>query len=95
MITQEEEVKKLIDERIRILIPEYLKTAAFTDRKLTDMPTDALQVVPRKFVTNNGSTAGRPTGSTVGQPYFDTDLGYPIWKNQNTRWVSGTGSIVG
>lgn len=49
----------------------------------------------------NGSTAMRPVGTGtvplfVGQPYFDTTLGYPVWiKSLNpTVWVNATGAPV-
>ena len=70
----------------------YNKTSAFTDRRLTDMPTDALQVVPRKFVTLNGVTASRPTSPVTGQFYFDTTLGFPVWFN-GSDWVDGQGIV--
>lgn len=89
------EFNNKIDERIRKIVPEMLKGSAFTDRKLTDMPTDALQVVPRKYVTNNGTVANRPVSSvaTVGQPYFATDTKIPMTYD-TTGWVNGVGSIV-
>lgn len=41
-----------------------------------------------------GTTANRPTLSLqVGQQYFDTTLGYPIWYD-GTDWVDATGSTV-
>ena len=92
---QENDLKKMVDERIKKVVPEFLKTGAFTLRKLTDEPTDDLMVTPRGYVNMYGSIAGRPASSVVGQQYFDVELGYPIYKNQNTRWVSGTGSVVG
>jgi hypothetical protein len=42
----------------------------------------------------NGTTANRPTQSLqVGQFYFDTTLGYPIWYD-GTDWVDATGAAV-
>lgn len=87
----EEQIKRIVDDRIDIKMREYLKSSAFTDRKLTDMPTDALQVVSRKFVTLNGATSGRPTGSVLGQRYFDTSLGYPVYWS-GTTWVKYDGT---
>lgn len=87
------ELNKKIDQRIAQKVPEYLKAGAFTDRKLTDTPTDNLQVVNRKFVTANGLTATRPTNPTTGQFYFDTDLGYPIWWF-NGNWVDAQGNTA-
>lgn len=71
----------------------FLSTKAFTADKLTDNPTDALQVVNRRFVTLNGNTANRPTGSILGQSYFDTDVNKPIWWNGIT-FVDSTGTPV-
>ena len=93
MMMEENNLEKKIDERIRKLVPEILKTSAFTDRKLTDMPTDSLQVVSRKYVTLNGITGSRPTGSVLGQYYFDTTLGFPVWWN-GTAFVDAQGNVV-
>lgn len=88
-------LEKLIDERIKLVVASYLKSSAFTDRKLTDSPTDSLQVVNRKFVTLNGSVAGRPNSSVavLGQSYVATDTGIPMTYTQN-GWVNGIGSVV-
>jgi hypothetical protein len=45
-------------------------------------------------VPQNGATTSRPTSFLqVGQFYFDTTLGYPIWYN-GTNWVDATGTVV-
>ena len=41
----------------------------------------------------SGATAARPTGLYVGQPFFDTTLGRPIWWN-GTIWVDSAGTGV-
>jgi hypothetical protein len=42
----------------------------------------------------NGVTADRPTQNLqVGQFYFDTTLGYPIWYN-GTVWKNASGTTV-
>ena len=42
----------------------------------------------------NGITADRPTQSLqIGQFYFDTTLGYPIWYD-GTDWVDSSGTVV-
>jgi len=42
----------------------------------------------------SGDTASRPTISLlVGQFYFDTTLGIPIWYD-GTNWVDATGTTV-
>ena len=91
----DEEFKNQIDLRIKKLVPEILKGSAFTDRKLTDTPTDKNSVVPKGYVTNNGTVANRPVSSvaTVGQPYFATDTKIPMTYD-TTGWVNGVGSVV-
>ena len=82
-------------EEVLILIRDYMKSSAFTDRKLTDMPTDALSVVNRRYVTLNGALTARPVSSvaTVGQRYFDTTNNTPIWYT-TAGWRNSVGSIV-
>ena len=87
-----EQLKKLIREEALKVVREYLQSSAFTDRKLTDTPTDSLAVVNRKYVTLNGATASRPTGSVTGQQYLDTTIGRPIYWSGST-WVDGAGSV--
>lgn len=54
-------------------------------------------------IGSNGNTAARPIhnparGSTlyVGQQYFDTTLGYPVYVSSlnPTVWVNGAGAVV-
>ncbi len=77
------------------IVQQYLKSGAFSDRKLTDTPTDSLSVVNRAYVTMNG--ASRPTSSVVGQSFFDTTLasgrGKLITWN-GTGWVGGDGNYT-
>ena len=89
------ESQKQIDERIRKLVPEILKSSAFSDRKLTDTPTDKNSVVPRGYVTNNGTVANRPVSSVavVGQPYYATDTFIPMTYSAE-GWRNGAGSLV-
>lgn len=86
---------KMIDDRIKAVLPAYLQGSAFTQRKITDTPTDALEVVNRQFVTLNGLVANRPTSSVavVGQSYFATDTNIPMTYS-TTGWRNGVGSIV-
>lgn len=95
----EEELKfnKKVDERIRKLVPELAQSQAFSDRKLTDTPADAYQVVSRRYVTLNGPSTTRPTSSVVGQQYFDTTLASGRGKTitwNGTGFVDGTGAYV-
>lgn len=79
--------------KVQKVVGDYLKSGAFSDRKVTDTPTDALSVVNRKFVTLNGST--RPT-PVQGQFFFDTSLGSngkPIWYGPN-GWVLADGTLA-
>jgi len=89
------EIQKKIDEQIKKLVPEILKGSAFTNRKVTDTPTDKNSVVPRGYLTNNGAVVSRPTSSvaTVGQPYFATDTFIPMTYSAQ-GWRNGVGSIV-
>ena len=45
-------------------------------------------------VPSNGPTTDRPTTFLqIGQYFFDTTLGYPIWYN-GANWVDATGTVV-
>jgi len=90
----DDELTKKIKDIVRKEVPEILKGSAFTDRKLTDTPTDDLSVVPRKYVTMNGSVAGRPINSVTSQFYFNTDTNTPMWRGTTGRFYNGVGSIV-
>lgn len=95
MYQQDDKMNKLIDERALQVVQQYLKSGAFTDRKLTDTPTDALSVVNRKYLTANGLVADRPKSSvaTIGQPYLATDTGIPMTYSVG-GWRNGVGSVV-
>lgn len=52
-------------------------------------------------IGTNGSTANRPSGTPtvplyIGQGYFDSTLGYPVWIKSlsPTVWVNGAGGVV-
>lgn len=79
--------------KVEEVVKDYMQSQAFSDRKVTDTPTDALSMVNRKYVTMNGTSSLRPTSSVVGQSYFDTTLGRPIWWD-GTRFVDATGSLA-
>lgn len=81
-----EELRSIIDKRIKKIIN-------FTSIKLTDTSSDNLMVVSRRYVNLNGTTAQRPTASVVGQHYFDTSIGKPVWWNGST-FVDATGTPV-
>ena len=90
---KQEKLNKIIDQRALEVFKNYLKSGGFTDRKLTDTPTDGLMVVNRNYVTNNGASASRPRASVIGQPYFDTTLGKPVWW-RGDAFVDGGGTVV-
>lgn len=87
------ESQEKLHTRVVGIVKDYLRSTAFGDRKVTDFPTDALQVVNRKYVTLNGTTGARPTSSVIGQSYFDTTLGYPVWYGPS-GWVDASGNPV-
>ena len=90
---QDSELQRNIDERIKKLVPEILKGSAFTAKKITDMPNDALSVVSRRYVTLNGTSANRPVSSVIGQSYYDTTLQKPVWWN-GTGFKDSQGNYV-
>ena len=86
---------ELDKKQVQGIIKEYLGSVGFSDRKVTDTPTDALSVVNRKYVTANGALTVRPVSSvaTVGQFYMDTTNNTPIWYT-TAGWRNSVGSIV-
>lgn len=82
-------------EQIRRVVKSYLAGGLFSARKLADTPTDSNSVVPRGYVTANGSVAGRPPSSVaaVGQFYLNTQSNQPMWYT-TAGWVNGVGSVV-
>lgn len=84
-----DEIKKLIQEEIRT----QMRGNLFTARKVTDTPSDGQQVTPRKYITRNSTTALRPTTSVLGEFYFDTTAGLPVWWN-GTNYQDAAGNVV-
>jgi hypothetical protein len=85
--------KKRIQEMLKAIVD---KTARFSQRKVGDTPTDDNQLTPRGYVNLYGSIAGRPASmlAQVGQQYFSTTDGFPIFFTSNNTWVDGSGSII-
>ena len=81
----------LIEDSSEIQIKEHIKYymdgGGFSDRKLSDSPTDAYSLVNRRYVTNNGATASRPGSPITGQFYFNTTTTKPEWYTGAT-WVT-------
>ena len=45
-------------------------------------------------IPSSGATSGRPTiNLAIGQYYFDSTLGIPIWWN-GTKWINASGTTV-
>lgn len=56
-----------------------------------DLQTDVGNLQTDKQDISSGATLARPETPILGQMYFDTDLGIPIWWN-GTIWVNATGT---
>lgn len=82
----EKEVKKLIQQELK---------TSFVQKRVGDTPTDALQLVNRKYVTLNGTVANRPASlmAIIGQQYYATDINIPLFYD-GTKWRNGIGSII-
>ena len=85
------DLKRQFSMDVVSVVKAYLNSTAFTSKKITDTPTDALSVVNRKYVNLNGPSANRPTSSIIGQFYFDTTLGQPVWWSGDT-FVDASGN---
>lgn len=85
MIMEEPQIKKLIRDEV----------ANSFNKRIGDTPTDALQLVNKKYVNLSGLLSARPTSSVagMGQQYFATDLGKPVFFN-GTKWVDSTSSVI-
>lgn len=56
--------------------------------------TPAVGIGQLSLITS-GTTANRPTSSAiVGQSYYDTSLGIPIWYSGSSTWKNASGSTV-
>lgn len=84
-------IQDAVKQEVERQLKRYRQDWGFTDRKLTDTPTDALAVVNRKFVTLNGTTGARPPSPVTGQFYFDSTINKPLWYN-GTTFVDATGT---
>lgn len=85
--------EKVTKKEVLKIIQEYMRSSSFTDRKLTDTPIDKFQVVPRGYVTRNSTTALRPTTSILGEHYFDTTVGKPVWWT-GSSYKDAAGNVV-
>ena len=91
----DEETKKQVEEIVSEVVKNYNSSLGFTDRKITDTPTDSYALVNRRFVTLSSNLGARPISSVVvvGQRYFDTTNNTPIWFTAG-GWRNSVGSVV-
>ncbi len=73
----------------------YLKTSSAhsTNHKALYVNTDTGELYSQSAAPVSGNTSSRPTATNVGEFYFDTSIGKPIWWS-GTNWVDATGTIV-
>lgn len=57
------------------------------------VPVSNSNPLPVAIQGGSGSTEDRPSTPNVGQFYFDTDLGIPIWYD-GENWVDSSGTTV-
>jgi hypothetical protein len=82
--------------------PNLLVAPIVYDQRYIDQLNNALRLYFNQIdnftqnitVPPSGTTADRPTGRLqVGQYYFDTTIGRPIWYN-GTNWINAAGTVV-
>jgi hypothetical protein len=82
--------------------PNLLVAPIVYDQRYIDQLTNALRLYFNQIdnftqnvtVPPSGTTANRPTERLeVGQYYFDTTIGRPIWYN-GTNWINAAGTVV-
>jgi hypothetical protein len=54
---------------------------------------DIEQRLPSAAAKAAGPTTGRPSRPYVGQMFFDTDVGLPIWFD-SADWIDAAGNVV-
>lgn len=61
-----------------------------------DIPLAVLAAFSNAGVPSSGTTSGRPIPTFIGQPYFDTTLGFMVWCSQiiPALWVDSAGVVV-
>jgi hypothetical protein len=82
--------------------PNLLIAPIVYDQRYIDQLNNALRLYFNQIdnftqnvtVPPSGTTANRPTERLqVGQYYFDTTIGRPIWYN-GTNWINAAGTVV-
>ena len=62
--------------------------------QIDSLSTYLVSTITTLLTPSAGTTANRPaTSLQVGQTYFDTTLGIPIWWN-GTNWINASGTTV-
>ena len=65
---------------------EQLFKIVVTKSNFPAVPYDNLEIIPRMYA-GTGGTADRPTVTTVGMYYLDTDVGYVVYWD-GSAWIS-------
>jgi hypothetical protein len=82
--------------------PNLLVAPIVYDQRYVDQLNNALRLYFNQIdnftqnvtVPPSGTTANRPTERLqVGEYYFDTTIGRPIWYN-GTNWINAAGTVV-
>ena len=82
--------------------PNLLVAPIVYDQRYVDQLNNALRLYFNQIdnftqnvtVPPSGTTANRPTERLqVGDYYFDTTIGRPIWYN-GTNWINAAGTVV-
>ena len=82
--------------------PNLLVAPIIYDQRYIDQLNNALRLYFNQIdnftqnvtVPPSGTTANRPTERLqVGEYYFDTTIGRPIWYN-GTNWINAAGTVV-
>jgi hypothetical protein len=82
--------------------PNLLVAPIVYDQRYIDQLNNALRLYFNQIdnftqnvtVPPSGTTANRPTERLqVGEYYFDTTIGRPIWYN-GTNWINAAGTVV-
>mgnify|MGYP001582271424 CR=1 FL=1 len=91
----DKETTKQVEKIALDVVKKYNKSFSFTERKVTDTPTDAFSLVNRRFATLSSNVGARPVSSVaiVGQHFFATDTFIPMVYSA-AGWRNGVGSIV-
>lgn len=89
--------KYSFDEGETVTVPDgsskefYDKVAPnFPDLVVEDLFSGDDAALSAAMAPKSGATVDRPEDAVVGEMYFDTDLGQPIWYD-GEAWVDATG----